>query len=480
MVLLRQLITFSVAVCFSTHIISAAFSNDSQVIHDRSSRQRFFASEPTSPYYTNFNTFRPYWYNRPPYTDTLEDVRIIDPLEGRSRLPLQLEDGRNDVLSGRFFKRPSHRGQPTGNSNGNRYFSKMRNVNPLSNFMPCISTNAEEMGICLLAPVCTYYGGRSTGGDCRMGLTCCVNEITSCGPLITFNNTYWQSPAVISSESSCGLTIKLDQYLMEQRKPVCQIRLDFLALSLAQPNSESVCNVDSFQVAGAINKIPIICGDANGQHMYLMLPRVSTSVQLVMTLGTSSSPRYWRIKISMLPCDSEFLAPEDCLQYFTTSTGSVMTFNWMDTTNRATRQLASQDYYICFRTELVNRQASGQVATMLCLSHCQVANGQAFSLSGRIEGRSQRIESTSCANDYIVFPGGFSFPMTEPVNQRDRFCGTIFSQMEEADTEQTICSTAKPFRLLYRTNGDETLTPSSDSAQVGNQGFCLSFEQKLT
>ena len=74
MLLLRQLITFSVAVCLfllviSTHIISAAFSNGSQVIglHDRSSRQRFFASEPTSPYYTNFNTFRPYWYNRPPY-----------------------------------------------------------------------------------------------------------------------------------------------------------------------------------------------------------------------------------------------------------------------------------------------------------------------------------------------------------------------------------------------------------------------------
>ncbi|XP_046638055.1 uncharacterized protein LOC124316262 isoform X3 [Daphnia pulicaria] len=417
------------------------------------------------------------------FANTLEDVRII---EGRSpsRLgPLtpQVEDESNDVLSGRFFRRPAmHRGQPTGNSNGNRFYSKMRNVNPLSNFMPCVSTNAEEMGICLLAPVCTYYGGRSTGGDCRMGLTCCVNEITSCGPLITFNNTYWQSPAVISSESSCGLTVKLDQYLMEQRKPVCQIRLDFQAFSLAQPNTESVCNIDSFQVAGALNKIPIICGDANGQHMYLMLPRVSTSVQLVMTLGTSSSPRYWRIKIAMLPCDSEFLAPEDCLQYFTTSTGSIMTFNWMDTTSRATRQLASQDYYICFRTELVNRQSSGQVATMLCLSHCQVANGQPFSLSGRVEARSQRLESSSCANDYVVFPGGFSFPMTEPVNQRDRFCGTLLSQMDEADTQQTICSTAKPFRLLYRTNGDESITPVVDANPLlGNQGFCLKYEQKF-
>jgi hypothetical protein len=85
-------------------------------------------------------------------------------------------------------------------------------------------------------------------------------------------------------------------------------------------------------------------------------------------------------------------------------------------------------------------QSSGQVATMLCLSHCQVANGQPFSLSGRVEARSQRLESSSCANDYVVFPGGFSFPMTEPVNQRDRFCGTLLSQMDEADTQQTICS----------------------------------------
>jgi hypothetical protein len=47
--------------------------------------------------------------------------------------------------------------------------------------------------------------------------------------------------------------------------------LDFQAFSLAQPNTESVCNIDSFQVAGALNKIPIICGDANGQHSILML-----------------------------------------------------------------------------------------------------------------------------------------------------------------------------------------------------------------
>lgn len=52
-----------------------------------------------------------------------------------------------------------------------------------------------------------------------------VDEIPSCGQLVTFNNTYWQSPNKINSESSCSLTVKLDEYLVEQSKPICQLRL---------------------------------------------------------------------------------------------------------------------------------------------------------------------------------------------------------------------------------------------------------------
>jgi hypothetical protein len=40
----------------------------------------------------------------------------------------------------------------------------------------------------------------------------------------------------------------------------------------------------------------------------------------------------------------------DCLQYFTGRTGTVKSFNWRDVTGTATRQLANQDYSICFRT----------------------------------------------------------------------------------------------------------------------------------
>jgi hypothetical protein len=46
-------------------------------------------------------------------------------------------------------------------------------------------------------------------------------------------------------------------------------------------------------------------------------------------------------------------------------------------------------------------------------------------------------------------------------------------------------ATATPFRLLYRTNGDETLTDTTDIdpnvggvPSNGNQGFCLSFRNQ--
>jgi hypothetical protein len=55
-------------------------------------------------------------------------------------------------------------------------------------------------------------------------------------------------------------------------------------------------------------------------------------------------------------------------------------------------------------------------------------------------GRSQTTEDAACSNDYVLFPGGFSYPVTTPLNPRDRFCGTLFAQRSDADTPQTICS----------------------------------------
>ena len=50
------------------------------------------------------------------------------------------------------------------------------------------------------------------------------------------------------------------------------------------------------------------------------------------------------------------VAPSECLQYQTASSGTVMSFNWKDTATSANRQLVNQNYNVCFRTEVVNSQ----------------------------------------------------------------------------------------------------------------------------
>jgi hypothetical protein len=148
-----------------------------------------------------------------------------------------------------------------------------------------------------------------------------------------------------------------------------------MSFSIAQPNSESMCTTDTFAVAGAANKVPTICGDNDGQHsinihytfkynfknhiifllaVYLTTQSTESNIQLLFNFGQSGIVRSWKIKVDMLPCGTNYLAPSNCLQYFTSETGSVMTFNWKDTTSLRTRQLAHQDYSICFRSEVID------------------------------------------------------------------------------------------------------------------------------
>ena len=143
----------------------------------------------------------------------------------------------------------------------------------------------------------------------------------------------------------------------------------------------------------------------------------------------------------------------------------------------------------------------------MCLSQCQVSGNVPFSLSGAAAATPQASEGV-CSNDYMIFPGGYSLPVTTPTNLRDRYCGTLLAQTTAPTVgnppavAQTICSkinsievhfrknvvfnfangagTVKPFRLFYRTNGDETVTPTTDpDPALGNQGFCLTFEQTI-
>ena len=65
--------------------------------------------------------------------------------------------------------------------------------------------------------------------------------------------------------------------------------LDFINFSIAQPKSQSVCNMDAFQVIGATNNVPVICGDNSGQHSTAFI-----SIKLKTIVSNLTVIKFWQ------------------------------------------------------------------------------------------------------------------------------------------------------------------------------------------
>lgn len=103
-----------------------------------------------------------------------------------------------------------------------------------------------EMGSCTNEKLCSLFGGFTSGTCSEPGSVCCIckfwcriffdlkekfstallaiDNVKYCDGLITQNNTYWESPDSVSPSSTCSLTVRLDQQLIGQAKPICQVR----------------------------------------------------------------------------------------------------------------------------------------------------------------------------------------------------------------------------------------------------------------
>ncbi|EFX72898.1 hypothetical protein DAPPUDRAFT_325654 [Daphnia pulex] len=405
--------------------------------------------------------------------------------------------------------------------------------NPLATFDACTAPSGDA-GICAPGNICSLFGGRPSG-SCILGKVCCINSISTCGGTVTLNNTYWQSPSTpVSVPSTCALTVRMDTKLVEQlAKPICQIRLDFVSFTTAPPVA-GTCT-DSFMVGGSTTVAPIICGVNSGQHMYLDVPSsgiTPTDVQLMFNFAAGTATRSWNIKIAMLPCGASYLAPTDCLQYFTAATGRVRSFNWQDVAGAL--QLNNQNYNICFRTELV----SGSRATQMCVSVCTgLTVGDAFSIttvaaSAADAGNADTVTFVNslsavgttftdaagattavCLYDFLLIAGGRDANNVE----QDRYCGNALNPVP-INTPATAAAAAalvpalanlfvgpaagglansahitlnivtapvRPFKMTYRTDGQETAVPAVVASNTigagpdtGNTGFCLDFQER--
>ncbi|XP_066598600.1 uncharacterized protein [Prorops nasuta] len=342
----------------------------------------------------------------------------------------------------------------------------------------CGGLNGEN-GTCISAVECQQRGG-VTSGACANGYgVCCIVTVT-CGQTTADNNTYFVNtnfPSTFDGTESCQLT------LLKSHPDVCQFRLDFVQFNIRGPEvTHHVCTYDQFIVSGG-NPVPTICGNNNGNHMYVDVGIGQTNpVTLTFVTSGSSFGRSWKVRVSQIPCSSIYRADEGCLQYFTGVSGQIKSFNYDPTTGL---QLSNQDYSMCIRME---RNFCG-IQYMICADGSKnyssmgtgTTSGQitmrssAFTLSGNTQNNQiASMTGTACQTDWLTVPCATnlgrittSVPMCV-----DRICGGAFNAENQNINASSVISTVKPFRLIFHT--DSTESPND----LGNRGFCLNYVQQ--
>ncbi|KAK8405007.1 hypothetical protein O3P69_001524 [Scylla paramamosain] len=329
---------------------------------------------------------------------------------------------------------------------------------------PCLSSSGEN-GTCFNARECKRLGG-VTSGSCKTGGNCCVFQV-SCGGLVTQNCTYFVNenyPKPFDGVGSCQLTVN------KVNPSVCQLRLDFDSLVLSGPETtDNRCLNDRFTVSGG-SSTPIICGTSTGNHMYVDLGRTSNTqaVLTVITMGPAFE-RSWKVKVSQIPCNTDYTAPNGCLQYYQGVTGQIKTYNYDVSTGL---QLSNQDYTSCVRTE---RNFCG-IQYTACADTVNV-DPESFSLTGSTTTQvGAVVGQANCPNDWLIIPCLSDSSVDPTANCVDRICGDAFNVREGVTVgDAVLYSFVKPFTLVYHTDDTEGNAAVLES---GNRGYCLNYVQQ--
>ncbi|CAH1961907.1 unnamed protein product [Acanthoscelides obtectus] len=234
---------------------------------------------------------------------------------------------------------------------------------------------------------------------------------------------------------------------------ICQVRIDFLSMSLAQPNATGVCTTDALLITGGAGNVPVICGENTGQHVYADFNGNDNIVMTITTGASSNLGRNWNFKVTQIACACPTRAPSGCLQFFNSTSGTVNSFNFGTGGNSidpntglpGTRQLVNQNYGVCVH---------------MLPGYCSIRwSSNNFVVSGVPQANFGALTNGDCTTDFVVIPNP-SYINGTPVNS-DRFCGTAFN---------TVTTSSKPFVMTVVTNGDET-------NDVRNEGFSMMFTQ---
>ncbi|XP_064541255.1 uncharacterized protein LOC135430497 [Drosophila montana] len=324
----------------------------------------------------------------------------------------------------------------------------------------CLGNNLL-MGTCVINGECTDNNGVAAGSCSTITnqAICCIYQRT-CGASTSYNNTYFYNsnyPAPFSGGGRCSIVVTPPD------STVCQLRIDFLALSLAPPTGDGLCSTDALTISGGASQVPTICGENSGQHVYVDFNGVGSITISVATSASYTFNRQWQFQLRMIGCTSATLAPAGCLQYHMGSSGNIASFNYVSAASSAlnsigvqgTRQLASMRYGICIRK-----------ATGICsITYSQVSSdAYSFTMTNDVGAvdptllATSAVQSQDCTTDYIIIPAPTQSGTNLP---SDRFCGLGLV---------STTSAAKPF-VVY------AVTDANEEMDISNRGFYLSYSQ---
>merc|ERR1712088_595021 len=344
-------------------------------------------------------------------------------------------------------------------------------------------------GVCYTKQECDDLGG-TEDGNCAAGFgTCCVITLSgtanSPGGTVTQNCTFIQNVDYPSAETN---TRNYEYMITKCSSEICQVRLDFLVANFAQPDQTTGnCETGDRDVitlnAGGDDPNRVICGELTGQHTYMDVSPANTNAATITiathTNAASGGTKNWRIKVSQIECDSEYRAPQGCLQYFFENVNTITSLNWDGLATRSGTGggvLANQDYRICIK----------QNPGMCSIEYTEsvVANGlDAFDLgavsattAANAATAQHRVNTNSACANTIAASGlsaaGTNFiqiggAVTSGEFSGDTFCGGILSSFVKdralaADTlgaavPSAVIATGTPFAIRYLAAGDQGL-----------------------
>ena len=369
-------------------------------------------------------------------------------------------------------------------------------------------------GTCYTTSECLALGGVASGSCASSFGVCCVFSI-SCGGSTSANNSYaiMSSYAVSSDADPC--TYKF----CRTTSSVCKLRIDFDKMVLEGPFAISStaaatdgprvgdCGYDSLTVTNPGGAAPpVICGYNSGQHMFVPASTTCNTINIDIDTGKTSTTRSWQIKVTQYECGDMMAPDQDCLQYHTSSSGSIATFNWdtsSTTVSSSQYHLSTQSYDICIR------RARGFCSvcfspyiissiTGIASSYGVGGSGLAPAQTGAVGVTCTGITTQPAAagyGDYLEIANlQPSIGTAGSVVTGTRICGAIFNAAASPQTAQaTACSFVTPFKVGVHFDEEESIhaspfaTPDLNKAEndpaatsgagFGYSGFWLHYWQ---